>query len=93
MTKKIAVSKNNARFIKTYPVSENWLYYNYKQFVAIGDLTILNTVECDTNVDAFSLWKVKLFRKIEKLTFRSCEEFENFRRYINVNIFKIVVNI
>lgn len=48
-------------------------------------------VKSDTNLKTFVVWNAEIFRKLEKRTSWSCSEFENIRRYTNVNIFKIPV--
>jgi hypothetical protein len=44
------------------------------------DFIVLKTMKYDTNLTTFVTWKIENFRKIEKWTFWSCMEFENFRR-------------
>jgi hypothetical protein len=47
---------------------------------------ILKTVEYDRNLKTFVIWKVEIFCKIEKLTFRSCKGFDLVHEYEPVTV-------
>jgi hypothetical protein len=69
---------------------------NFKGFIILKtqrihynlDFVILKALEYNTPFEFFITQNVYMFRKIEKWTFRSCKEFENFRRYMNVVVLK-----
>lgn len=52
---------------------------------------ILKATGSDTYLKTFITWNVKILYKIKKQNSRSCNKFETFRRYMNVNIFKILI--
>jgi hypothetical protein len=76
--------------MKTYPTSAHWFCSNYKEFVAIWSL------QFERPWSVTEIWTPSYYERLKYFVKSKNELFEvvrNFRTYINVNIFKMLVNI